>query len=54
MREDHGPSRDEARGFVAVEAARCSSDQLFTERTDGHFVVEVFNWPPARQRDEAG
>jgi hypothetical protein len=49
--EDQFATRDEARSFVMVEVARCRSYRLFMARRDGRFIVELFNWPPAKQHE---
>jgi hypothetical protein len=49
--EQRFPTRDEARSFVMVEVARCRSYRLFIARRDGRFIVELFNWPPAKHHE---
>ena len=39
------PSRQAARAFVQVLAARCRSYRLFVEDEDGGFVEESASWP---------
>jgi hypothetical protein len=43
--ENSLPSRQAARAFVQVLAARCRSYRLFVEDEDGGFVEESAGWP---------
>jgi hypothetical protein len=43
--ENSLPSRQAARAFVQVLAARCRSYRLFVEDEDGGFVEESASWP---------
>jgi hypothetical protein len=53
--ENSLPSRQAARAFVQVLAARCRSYRLFVEDEDGGFVEESASWPARlRQLISAG
>lgn len=47
-------TREAARSHIMVEVARCRSYRLFMARRDGRFIVELFNWPPAKPDQGAG